>query len=152
TGMAPAHAAYRELDAIVAVVNDDVVLASELVSRLETVRKQIAEANVQAPPDDVLISQIMERLILESLQLQEAEQRGVTVDDETLTRTVVQFAEQNGMTLEQFQQALAQDGISYAEFREQIRREIIINRLQRNLVSRRIAISDKDIDDLLNSP
>ncbi|HEX7037746.1 MAG TPA: peptidylprolyl isomerase [Pseudomonadales bacterium] len=152
TAMAPAHAEYRELDGIVAVVNDDVVLASELVSRLETVRKQIAEANVQAPPDDILISQIMERLILESLQLQEAEQRGVRVDDETLTRTVMQFAEQNGMTLEQFQQALAQDGIGYAEFREQIRREIIINRLQRNLVSRRIAISDKDIDDLLNSP
>jgi peptidyl-prolyl cis-trans isomerase SurA len=64
----------------------------------------------------------------------------------------MQFAEQNKMTLDQFRQALAQDGIPYAEFREQIRREMIMNRLQRNLVSRRIAISDKDIDDLLNSP
>jgi peptidyl-prolyl cis-trans isomerase SurA len=94
----------------------------------------------------------MERLILESLQLQEADRRGLQVDDETLTRAVMQFAEQNKMTLDQFRQALAQDGIPYAEFREQIRREMIMNRLQRNLVSRRIAISDKDIDDLFNSP
>lgn len=147
-----ARAEYRQLDAIVAVVNDDVVLASELVSRLDTVRKQIAEANVQAPPDDILVSQIMERLVLESLQLQEAERRGVQVDDETLTRAVLQFAEQNSMNIDQFQEALAADGVSYAEFREQIRNEMIMTRLQRNLVSRRIAISDKDIDDLLDSP
>lgn len=149
---AGARGEYRQLDGIVAVVNDDVVLASELFSRLETVRKQIAEANVQAPPDDVLLSQIMERLVLESLQLQEAERRGVQVDDETLTNAVLSFAEQNGMTLDQFRQALAADGVSYAEFREQIRNEMIMSRLQRNLVSRRIAISDKDIDDLLDSP
>jgi peptidyl-prolyl cis-trans isomerase SurA len=148
----PARAEYQELDGIVAVVNEDVVLASELLSRLDTVRKQIAESNVQAPSNDVLVSQIMERLIIESLQLQEAEGRGLQVDDETLTRAVISFAEQNSMSLEQFQQALAQDGIGYGEFREQIRREMIMNRLQRNLVSRRIAISDKDIDDLLNSP
>ena len=148
----PAHGEYRNLDGIVAVVDEDVVLASELMSRVETVRKQIAESQVQAPPNDVLVSQIMERLILESLQLQEAERRGVQVDDETLTRAVLSFAEQNGMTLDQFGEALAADGISYAEFREQIRREMVMSRLQRNLVSRRIAISDKDIDDLLSSP
>ncbi len=148
----PARAEYRQLDGIVAVVNDDVVLASELLSRLDTVRKQIAESDVQAPPDDVLVSQIMERLILESLQLQEAERRGLEIDDETLTRAVASFAQDNNLTLEQFRTVLAQDGIGYAEFREQIRREMIMSRLQRNLVSRRIAISDKDIEDLLDSP
>jgi peptidyl-prolyl cis-trans isomerase SurA len=148
----PAKAEYRELDAIVAIVNEDVVLASELLSRLDQVQKQIEAARVQAPPSNVLVSQIMERLILESLQLQEAERRGVQVDDETLTRAVLSFAEQNDMTLEQFQGALAEDGVSYFEFREQIRREMVLSRLQRNLVSRRIAISDKDINDLLNSP
>ncbi len=148
----PVRAEYQQLDGIVAVVDDDVVLASELLSRLDAVKKQIAESNVQAPPNDVLVSQIMERLILESLQLQEADRRGVQVDDETLTRAVLSFAEQNGMSLEQFRQALAMDGVSYAEFREQIRREMVMTRLQRNLVSRRIAISDKDIDDLLSSP
>ncbi|MEQ8482839.1 MAG: peptidylprolyl isomerase [Pseudomonadales bacterium] len=149
---AAAHAEYRELDGIVAVVNEDVVLASELLERLDAVQKQIAASNVQPPPNNVLVSQIMERLILENLQLQEAERRGVQVDDETLTRAVVSFADQNRLTLEQFRQTLAEDGVSYAEFREQIRREMIMSRLQRNLVSRRIAISDKDIDDLLNSP
>jgi peptidyl-prolyl cis-trans isomerase SurA len=148
----PARAEYRELDGIVAIVNEDVVLASELLSRLDQVQKQISASQVQAPPSNVLISQIMERLILESLQMQEAERRGVQVDDETLTRAVLSFAQQNNMTLEQFQRALAEDGVSYAEFREQIRREMLMSRLQRNLVSRRIAISDKDINDLLNSP
>jgi len=148
----PVKAEFRQLDGIVAVVNDDVVLASELLSRLDAVRNQIADSNVQPPPDDVLLSQIMERLVLESLQLQEADRRGLTIDDETLTRAVDSFAQENGLTLEQFRAALAQDGITYSEFREQIRREMIMNRLQRSLVSRRIAISDQDIDDLLNSP
>ena len=148
----PAWGQYRELDGIVAIVNEDVVLASELLSRLDQVQKQIEASQVQAPPTDVLISQLMERLILESLQMQEAERRGVQVDDETLTRAVMTFAEQNQLSLEQFQMALAEDGVSYAEFREQIRREMLMTRLQRNLVSRRIAISDKDINDLLSSP
>jgi peptidyl-prolyl cis-trans isomerase SurA len=149
---APLRAEYRELDGIVAVVNEDVVLASELLARLDTVRQQIAESDMRAPPENVLVSQIMERLILENLQMQEAERRGVRIDDETLTRAVMSFAEQNNLTLDQFRQVLARDGVPYAEFREQIRREMIVTRLQRNLVSRRIAISDKDIDDLLNSP
>ncbi len=147
-----AQAEYKELDAIVAIVDDDVVLASELLARLQSVQKQIAASNVQAPPNNVLVSQIMERLILESLQLQEAERRGVQIDDETLTQAVMGFAQQNNMNLDQFRQALEQDGMNYVEFRDQIRREMIINRLQRNLVSRRVAISDKDVDDLLNSP
>jgi len=152
TAAMPAWGQYRELDGIVAIVNEDVVLASELLSRLDQVQKQIEASQVQAPPTDVLISQLMERLILESLQVQEAERRGVQVDDETLTRAVMTFAEQNQLSLEQFQMALAEDGVSYAEFREQIRREMLMTRLQRNLVSRRIAISDKDINDLLSSP
>ncbi len=143
---------YRELDAIVAVVDEDVVLASELLSRLKTIREQFAEQNAQLPSDDILVSQLMERLIIESLQIQEAERRGVQIDDETLTRAVMSFAERNGMNAEQFRQALAADGVSYVEFREQIRQEMTIQRLQRNLVNRRITITDSDIDDLLNSP
>ncbi|MFV2089179.1 MAG: peptidylprolyl isomerase [Pseudomonadales bacterium] len=147
-----ARAEYRELDAIVAVVEDDVVLASELLERLEMVREQFKENNAALPPNDVLLSQIMERLVIESLQVQEADRRGVTVDDETLTRAVSSFAEQNNLSLEQFAQRLAQDGRNYAEFREQIRKEMLMQRLQRAVVNRRIAISEKDIEDLLNSP
>jgi peptidyl-prolyl cis-trans isomerase SurA len=154
-GIGPAaltRADYRELDGIVAVVNEDVILASELLSRIDTVQKQIQAANVAPPPSNVLVSQVIERLIVESLQIQEAERRGVQVDDETLTMAVASVAEQNGMDLPTFRRALAEDGLDYAEFREQIRREMLIARLQRNLINRRIAISDKDINDLLNSP
>ena len=147
-----AMAEYRELDTIVAIVDEDVVLASELLSRLEAVRDQIARQDMEPPPRDVLLSQLMERLILENIQIQQAMRRGVQVDDETLTRAVLGFAEQNKMTLEEFQQALVEDGMSYREFREDIRREMLIQRLQRNMVNRRITINEQDVEDLLDSP
>lgn len=145
-------AEYQRLEAIVAVVDDDVVLASELIARLETVRRSIRESNLQLPPGDVLINQIMERLIIENIQLQEAERRGVTVDDETLARAVGNFASSNQMSVEQFQQTLAADGTSYRQFREEIRSELIISRLQRAMINRRISISEQDVQALLNSP
>ena len=147
-----AHAVYQELDGIVAVVDDDVVLASELKSRYDQVKRQLQAQNVRMPSDDILISQIMERLILESIQRQQAERRGITIDDETLTRAVMSFAQNNNMTLEQFQQALAADGLSYRTFREEIRSEMMINRLQRGLINRRISISEQEVNGLLNSP
>ncbi|MEN9806847.1 MAG: chaperone surA [Pseudomonadota bacterium] len=150
--VAPARADYQELDAIVALVNDDVILASELLSRLKTVQDQITEQKMQMPPRDVIISQIMERLILESLQMQDAERRGVSIDDEQLTAAVASIAEQNGLTMDQFQQTLLTEGLNYSEFREQIRREMMISRLQRNLISRRVAISEQEVNDLINSP
>lgn len=144
--------AYQKLDTIVAVVEEDVVLASELLSRMESVKKQMAAADVEPPPNDVLINQLMERLIVESIQLQDAARRGVEIDDETLTSAVRTFAGQNNMSIDQFRQALIQDGLSYREFREEIRREMIIGRLQRSLVNRRITISDHEIDAVLESP
>ena len=147
-----AGAQYQELDTIVAVVDDDIILASELLSRLEAVREQIARQDVQSPPDAVLVSQLMERLVLENIQLQQAKRRGVEIDDESLTRAVASFAEQNEMSLEEFQKALVQDGMNYRSFREDIRREMLIQRLQRNMVNRRITINEQDVEALLNSP
>jgi peptidyl-prolyl cis-trans isomerase SurA len=145
-------AAYEKLEAIVAVVDDDVVLVSELVDRLTAVRQSMTSNGVQLPPNDILVSQIMERLIIENIQKQEAERRGVTIDDETLTRAVSQFAQNNNMTLEEFQTQLAKDGTSFRQFREDIRAEMVISRLQRAMINRRISISDQDIQGLLNSP
>jgi peptidyl-prolyl cis-trans isomerase SurA len=147
-----AHAAYQELDAIAAVVEEDVILASELLERLKLVEEQIKAADTQMPPQDILLSQIMERLVVESLQIQEAERRGVTVDDETLTRAVAEFARDNNMSIEEFAQRLDAEGRNYIEFREQIRKEILMQRLQRGVVSRRVAINDQEIQDLLDSP
>ena len=123
------RAEFVELDTIVAVIETDVVLASELLSRVDAIKEQFATNQAQLPPDDILVSQVMERLIIESLQIQEAERRGVVIDDETLTTAVADFAGQNNLTLEQFTQALIQEGVSYAEFREQIRKEITMQRL-----------------------
>ena len=94
----------------------------------------------------------MERLIIENLQRQEAERRGVTIDDETLSRAVGQFAQNNNMTLDEFRQALAADGNNFRQFREDIRAEMVVNRLQRALVTRRISITEQDVQGLLNSP
>ncbi len=148
----PAHGVLRELDRIVAVVEDDVVLGSEVLTRLTTVRDQMAAANIEPPPNDVLLSQILERLIIESVQLQEASRRGIEIDDESLTQAVANFAQQNNMDLNQFRAALIQDGLAYGEFREQIRREMIITRVQRALVNRRIQISEQDVEAIIDSP
>lgn len=146
------QADYKELDGIVAIVDDDVVLASELIERVDAIRKQLAANKTAAPSDSVLVNQVLERLIVENLQLQQAIRRGVEIDDETLTRAVAQFAEGNKMTIEQFQAALIKDGMSYPAFREDIRREMLISRLQRGIVNRRISVSDQEIKDLLSSP
>ena len=122
------------------------------MERLELVRRSSADNGQRLPPNDILISQIMERLIVENLQRQEAERRGVTIDDETLSRAVAQFAQNNNMTLDEFRQALAADGNDFRQFREDIRDEMTVNRLQRALVSRRISITEQDVQGLLNSP
>jgi peptidyl-prolyl cis-trans isomerase SurA len=149
---APPASALTELDGIVAVVDDDIVLASELAARLRSVEMQMQQAKVTPPPRDVLINQLLERLILESLQLQMGERAGVKIDDETLARAIEGIAKQNNMTVDQFTTELAQQGMSFREFREQIRRELVIARVQRNRVNSRIYISDQEIDAFLASP
>ena len=150
-GAAPLLAEIERLDGIVAIVNDDVVLASELLERRDAVLERLQQQGAELPPQDALMSQLMERLVIESLQLQMADQRGIVIDDETLTEAVNGFARQNEMTLDEFRAALEQDGISYRQFREDVRRELQLQRVQRLLVNRRITITDQDIDDLIAS-
>jgi peptidyl-prolyl cis-trans isomerase SurA len=147
-----AQAVPKDLDYIVAIVDDDIVLATELVQRLSSVRKQMAAANMPIPPDDVLFNQMLERLIMEDIQIQMGQRAGVRIDDETLTNALESIAKQNKMTLDEFTNALVRDGMSYAEFRDEVRRELIIQRVQRNRVNQRIYISDEEIDAFLASP
>lgn len=146
------HAVPRDLDYVVAIVDDDVVLATELVNRLSSVRKQMIAAKMPIPADDVLFNQMLERLIMEDIQLQMGQRAGVRVDDETLTNALEGIAKQNKMTLEEFTGALARDGMSYGDFRDEVRREMIIQRVQRNRVNSRIYLSDEEIDAFLASP
>ena len=147
-----AGAQTKTVDGIVAIVNDDVVLASEVVERFEVVMQQLEADGAADIERDVILEQILERLVLESLQLQEAESRGVVLDDETLTRAVRDYATQNGMDIDQFIVALGQEGISYRAFREQVRRQLTLDRIQREVVNRRVYITEQDIDQLLASP
>jgi len=144
--------ALTQLDYIVAVVDDDVVLASELISRIATVREQIVAQNARLPPEQVLYSQMLERLIMESLQIQMGARAGVRIDDATLTQSLAAIAQQNGMTLEQFQDVLAADGINYREFRDDVRREMTIQRVQRARVNNRVHITEEEIQAFLDSP
>ncbi len=152
TSSLTANAVPQTLDYIVAIVDDDVVLASELVDRLKSVRAQMRSANMQIPPDKVLFNQMLERLIMESIQLQMGKRAGIRIDDESLTDALEGIAKQNKMTLEQFTAALAHDGMSYNDFRDEVRREMIIQRVQRGAVNRRIYLSDEEIDAFLASP
>lgn len=140
----------REIDRIVAVVNDGVILESELDSFLAGVKAQIrSRGATNLPPDEVLRRQALERLIMQKLQLQTAEETGIRVDDETLNQAVLSIAQRNNMSLDQFRQALEADGYSFSQFRENIRDEIVIGRLQQRNVDERIQISDQEIDNLL---
>lgn len=155
-GMVGSHATVAEqetLDSIVAVVNDDIVLVSEYEDRLAEWMTRLTESDRNNP---LLLSalrdQVLEQLISESIQLQEAELRGIEVDDETLTRAVAEFASRNNMTLEQFIADVAAQGNSYRALRERIRRDMTIDRVQRAVVTRRVFVADRDIDELLASP
>lgn len=149
---AHAQAKLVILDKIAAVVDEDVVLQSEVEQRLQAVKAQLQSTpRGQLPPEDVLRKQILERLIVESLQLQMAERAGVRISDEELNEAMRRIAAQNQMTLEQFRRAIEADGISYVEMREQIRREIAITRVQQGVMRNRIQISEQEIKDFLSS-
>ena len=147
-----AFSEYVKLDGIVAVVDEDVVLASELLERINLVRESMIKNKVPMPERDVFVGQVLDRLIIENIQLQEANNRGVVIDEQTLSQAVQQFAESNGQTVEEFVVGLESQGTSYRKFREDIRLEMTLSRLQRGMINQRISISDQDISGLLNSP
>ena len=147
-----AFSEYVKLDGIVAVVDEDVVLASELIERINLVRESMIQNKVPMPERDVFVGQVLDRLIIENIQLQEANNRGVVIDEQTLSQAVQQFAESNGQTVEEFVVGLESQGTSYRKFREDIRLEMTLSRLQRGMINQRISISDQDISGLLNSP
>ena len=138
-----------DLDRIVAVANDEIILESELVDFLHTIKQQLRERNTSLPPDDVIRKQALDRMIINRLQLEIASRNGIRIDDESLNEAINRIAKQNKMELEQFQKTLKQSGFDYIQFRENIRNEMIIGRLQQRTVASRIRISDQEIEDFL---
>ena len=140
-----------KLDRIVAIVDQTVVTEQELESRIATVTAQFKKQGTELPPEDFLRKQILERLITDTLQIQYAAQTGLKVDDNQLDKTIERIAEQNQMTLTEFSEALAKDGVSMRKFRSDIRSEITIARLREREVDGRVNVSESEIDNFLTS-
>ena len=139
------------LDQVVAIVDDDIILASELQERVQGVRSTMESRGVEVPSDDVLIRETLDRLILDSIQLQLASRYGVRIPDQQLDEAMTRLARQNGLTLEQFRIALEQSGQSYAAAREGLRDDLAIQRVQQGNVMRNINISEQEIDNFLTT-
>ena len=138
----------NNLDAIVAVVNDDVITRRELNAAMATVERQLRQKKVALPPQSVLERQVLERLILGKLQVRVAERNGITVDDTTLNAAIDNLARRNNMSLSQLQQSVEKDGVSFSQFRDDVRREILIARLRQRMVETQIQISEQDVESL----
>ncbi len=139
----------RSLDRIVAVVNDEVITANELRMRAAIADAQLRRQKIQPPPREVLERQVLERMIVDRAQLQLARETGVRVDDGTVNAAVGRVAESNGLTVPALRQRLEADGMSFNQFREDIRQDIILNRLREREVDNRLQISDSEIDNFI---
>jgi peptidyl-prolyl cis-trans isomerase SurA len=139
------------VDRIVAVVEDGVILESELQQRVDAIKKKLSESNTDLPPEPILARQVLERMIVDKLQLQMAERSGIRVDDETLRMAVQQIAERNHLSVENFRKALLQEGIAYTGFVEEIRNEIILGRLRSSQINNQIKVTDHEVEHYLET-
>lgn len=134
------------IDRIVAVVNDSIVLQSELDQALAEAQTQIRARGVAVPPDEVLIPQVLERTIINRLQTQRARQAGIRIDDRELNDVLGNIARQNKMSLAELAESVKKDGMDFLAVREQIRDEVMVARLRQKEVESRIAVTDQDVD------
>ncbi|MEY3789399.1 MAG: hypothetical protein RLZ09_235 [Pseudomonadota bacterium] len=137
------------VDAIVAVVNTDVITLKELDDRVRMVEQRLKRQNTQMPPREILQRQLLERLIVTRAQMQMARDSGIRVDDIMLDRAVSRIAEQNQLSLQTFRDQLERDGLSFARFREEIREEITLQRLREREVDNKLQIGESEVDNYL---
>jgi len=143
--------AAEYLDGIVAVVEDDIILESELAAEVSSVITKLKASNVQLPPDNVLYKQVLERLIIDDLQNQLAKRAGINVTDDMVDSSIAAIAQQNGMDLVSFKQEIKAQGMDYEVFKENVRNEIIINQLRSHEIGSRVKVSEQEIDHYLDT-
>ncbi|MCR6700042.1 MAG: SurA N-terminal domain-containing protein [Dokdonella sp.] len=141
----------ESLDSIVAVIDDDIVLRSELDRDVQMIRQQYASNPQQLPPMDVLERQVLDRLILMKLQVARATSNGVKIPDSEVDQTLGRIAEQNKLTVAQMRQALQAQGQSYDQFRRSVRDQLTVQALQQRMVQSRVQISDAEIDSVIKN-
>jgi len=149
TTMSSTLSAAQPLDQTIAIVEQDIILESELKRQMASIVRQLKERNQPVPEMSVLQEQVLERMIVNSLQLQMAQRAGVRISEQELNATILDIAKNNGKTLEQLRQSITEDGINWELFREDLRDEIMVARVRRAQVARRISISEREIDNLI---
>lgn len=147
----PVQADRQLMDRVVAVVDDGVVLQSELENRVRTIRSRLSAQGTRMPPPEILRQRVLDQLITESVQLQMAERMGMRISDTELNDAMRNIAQRNEMSLQQFEQALASEGLTFREAREQIRREMLVSRVQQQQIGQRIRVTDREVENYLSS-
>lgn len=142
----------QQLDSIVAVVEEHVVLESELDQAIATVKQQFQADPAKLPPEATLRQQVLDRLILQQLQVQRANEMGIRVSQDDINNAIGGIAQQNGLTQSQMRSALAQQGLSMAGFQQQIGDQLIVQKLRQQILQQQVRVTDSEIDNLLNSP
>ena len=145
----PLNAKIEILDRVAIIVGEGVVLESQVNKMLENIKKRYQEQGAPMPPQEVMLEQVQERLIIEELQLQMGRQAGIRVGDGELNQAFENIAQSNGLSLEGFIEALEAEGESYEELRSQVRKEMIIQRVQRGRVGREVDITEQELDGFL---
>ena len=142
----------NRLDRIVAVVNEDVILQSELDNAVHAIQQQYASHPGELPPLDVLQRQVLDRLILMKLQLQKANDQGIQVSEDQVNQAVAEVAQQNKMTPDQLRAAVEHSGQDFAAFRQQLADQLTVQQLHQSVVHDSVSVTDSEIDNLLASP
>ena len=145
----PASSSGKTIDSIAVVVNDDVITRNEIAARIKSVEQRMKAQNVPLPDPADLRRQLLERMIVERAQMQLAKEMGVRVDDQTLDRAIGRIAEQQKMSMQELRNQMEKEGTPFATFREEIRDEIIMQRLREHEVDAKIQISDSEVDNFL---
>ncbi|MBI2397162.1 MAG: peptidylprolyl isomerase [Xanthomonadales bacterium] len=141
----------ERLDRIVAIVDEDVILQSDLDRATESIFRQYRTRGGELPPEDVVRKQVLERLISQRLQIARAEATGIVIADTEVDTAVQRIAAQNGIEVAQLRQSLLRDGFSFEEFRKTLREELVVQRLRARFVQSRVAVTDTEVDIFLAS-
>jgi len=139
------------IDRIIVVVNDEVITRHELENRTRAATAQLRKQGAPPPPQPVLEKQILERMILDRVQLQFAKETGLRVDDTDLDRAITRIADENKLSLQQLRAALERDGIPFSRFREDIRNEITVARLREREVESRITVTESEVENFIKT-
>ncbi len=145
------NAKIELLDRVIAVVDSGVIMETQLNSRVQEVLRRLQTNKAELPPLNLLEEQVLDRLIIEEIQMQIADRAGIKISDSELNQTLSRIASQNNLSLEEFRVALEQEGDSYKTFRETIKKELIIQRVQRGKVGSRVDISEQELENFINS-